>query len=89
MMSPHFVEIRPFKKLFHPILVCALYALSIFALSEGDAMVGRLWFCLDTVAMPALMVSHTGRGICSFWRVWNRVSNDALRDVFICLCLQL
>ena len=89
MMSPRCVEILPFRKLCHPILVCASYALSIFAPSEGDAIVGRLLFCLDTVAMPALMVSHTGRGIWSFRRVWNRVSNEALRDVFICLCLQL
>ena len=89
MMSPHCDEIRPFRKLCHPILVCASYALFNFARSEGDAMVGRLWFCLETVAMPALMVSHTGRGICSFCKVWNRVSIEALRDVFICLCLQL
>ena len=63
MMSPHCVEILPFRKLCHPILVCASYALSIFALSEGDVIDGRLWFVLDTVAMPALMVSQTGSGI--------------------------
>ena len=85
MMSPHCVEIRPFRKLCHPILVCASYALLIFAPSEGDAIVGRLWFTLDMVAMPALMVSHTGRGICSLLRDWNRVSSEVLRDVFTCL----
>ena len=63
MMSPHCIEILPFRKLCHPILVCALYALSIFAPSAGDVIDGRLWFVLDTVAMPALMVSQTGRGI--------------------------
>ena len=40
------------------ILVCALYALSIFALNDGDMIDGRLWFMLDTVAMPALMVTY-------------------------------
>ena len=85
MMSPHCVEILPFRKLCHPILVCAPYALSIFAPSEGDAIVGRLWFTLDIVVMPDLMVSHTGRGICNFLRDWNRVSSEVLRDVFTCL----
>jgi hypothetical protein len=63
MMSPHCNETLPFRKLYHPILVCASYALSIFTRSAGDVIVGRVWFALDTVAMPARMVSHTGRGI--------------------------
>ena len=78
-------RILPFRKLCHPILVCASYALLIFAPSAGDAIVGRLWFALDTVAMPALMVSQTVRGICNLLRDWKRVSSEALRDVFTCL----
>ena len=62
-MSPHYVKIMPFRKLCHPILVCASYALSIFALRDGDMIDGRLWFVLDMVAMPALMVSQSGSGI--------------------------
>ena len=65
-MSPHCVEILTFRKLCHPILVCASYALSICAPSEGDMIDGRLWFVLDTIALSALMVSQTGRGICNF-----------------------
>ena len=42
MMSPDCVEILPFRKLCHPILVCASYVLSIFAPSEGDAIVGAI-----------------------------------------------
>ena len=89
MMSPHCVETLPFRKLCHPILVCALIALSTFAPIEGDVIVGRLWFTLDTIAMPALIVSHTGRGACNFWREWNRVSSEDLRDFLIGLILQL
>ena len=37
-----------------------------FSRSSGDVIVGRLWITLDTVAMPAQMVSHTGRGVCIF-----------------------
>ena len=84
-MSPHCVEILPFRKLCHPILVCALYALSIFAQSTGDAIVGRLWFSLDTVEIPSMMLSHTGSGICSLLRDFNRVSSEALREVLTCL----
>ena len=83
MMSPHCVETQPIRKLYHLLLVCASYALSIIARSEGDAIVGRLWFTLDTVAMPALMRSHTGRGICNLLRDWNRVSSEVLRDVLL------
>ena len=85
MLSPHCIETLPFRKLFHPIMVCALNALSTFARSEGDVTVGRLWFIFDTVAMPARMVSHTGRVTCNFWRDWNIVSNEDLRDFLIFL----
>ena len=85
MMSPHCVDTLPLRKLCHPILVCALYALLVFARSAGDVIVGRLWFTLDTVAMPARIVSHTGRGICNFRRIWNRVSNEDLRVFLTCL----
>jgi hypothetical protein len=82
---PYCVETLPFRKLCHPIVVCASNALSTFARSPGDVIFGRLWFTLDTVAMPARIVSHTGRGICNFWRVWNRVSSEDLRDLLTCL----
>ena len=85
MMTLHCVEIVPFRKFCHPILVCALYAPLNFAQSAGDVIVGRLWFTLDMVAMPALMVSHTGRGTCKFWRDGNRGFNEDLRYFLICL----
>ena len=89
MMSPFCVETLTFRKLFHTILVFSSNAFSTFALSEGNVIVGRWWYTLEILAMPAQMVIHTSNGTFSALRDWYMVSIDILRICLICLCLQL